>query len=282
MPYTYEDRLMRVLTYIHDNLDGDLSLDRLADEAAMSRFHWHRVYRAMTGETCAQAVRRIRLHRAASALIKTDLSVDRISQTFGYPNSKSFARAFSETFGQTPRSFRASRHLSHPAGWPGPNPENRNFTMYDIDITDQPAQLIVALPHLGAYEAISRSFDQLSGLFTARGLWPHSRGMISVSCDNPDIVPEAQLRSFAGVRIDAPLTVEPPLITMDLAGGKYAVLHHTGPYAGLKAAYDQLYGQWLPQSGHEPADAWPYELYLNTPFDTAPEDLRTDICLPLK
>jgi len=53
MPSPYETRILRVLAYIHDNPTADLSLDRLADVAAMSRFHWHRVFRAMTGETCA-------------------------------------------------------------------------------------------------------------------------------------------------------------------------------------------------------------------------------------
>lgn len=55
----YEVRLLRVLAHIHDHVDGDLSLDALADVACMSRFHWHRVFRAMTGETLADAVRRI-------------------------------------------------------------------------------------------------------------------------------------------------------------------------------------------------------------------------------
>lgn len=60
MANDYERRLMRVLDYIHDNPAGDLSLDALADVAALSRFHFHRVFRAMTGQTVAQAVRRLR------------------------------------------------------------------------------------------------------------------------------------------------------------------------------------------------------------------------------
>jgi AraC family transcriptional regulator len=66
MSAPYEQRILRVLNYIHDTPAGDLSLDQLADVAAMSRFHWHRVFHAVTGETCAQAVRRIRLHRAGN------------------------------------------------------------------------------------------------------------------------------------------------------------------------------------------------------------------------
>ena len=63
--HSYEDRLRRVIRYIYDNPAGDLSLDTLADVAAFSRFHWHRVFLAMTGETCAEAVRRVRATRAA-------------------------------------------------------------------------------------------------------------------------------------------------------------------------------------------------------------------------
>ena len=64
----YERRLRRVVDHIHDNPDGDLSLDRLADVAALSRFHFHRVYNAVVGETAANTVRRMRLHRAAVGL----------------------------------------------------------------------------------------------------------------------------------------------------------------------------------------------------------------------
>ncbi|WP_209016328.1 AraC family transcriptional regulator [Roseibium sp. RKSG952] len=73
MATSYEDRVLGVLTYIHDHPDVDLSLDVLADVAAMSRFHWHRVVRAIPGETFAQAVLRVRLHRAATRLVDADI-----------------------------------------------------------------------------------------------------------------------------------------------------------------------------------------------------------------
>ncbi len=94
MPNTYETRLLRVLDYIHDNPAGDLSLDTLADVAAMSRFHWHRVFHGMTGETCAQAVRRIRLHRAACWLVQQDWPVKMVAARCGFDNVASFSRIF--------------------------------------------------------------------------------------------------------------------------------------------------------------------------------------------
>ena len=106
MAASYEDRILRVLAYIHDNPAGDLSLDRLADVAAMSRFHWHRVFRALTGETCAQAVRRIRLHRAAVWLVMGEMPVAQVAACAGYSNQDSFSRAFSDAYGSSPAAFR--------------------------------------------------------------------------------------------------------------------------------------------------------------------------------
>ncbi len=60
------------------------------------------------------------------------------------------------------------------------------------------------------------------------------------------------------------------------------MLRHRGPYAELGAAYDWLFGVWLPGSGREAADRPCYEIYLNTPMDAEPKDLITDIYVPLK
>lgn len=154
--------------------------------------------------------------------------------------------------------------------------------MYNVETVDQPARRMAALPHTGPYEQIGRAFDQLAGLFSTRDLWPHSRGMIAVSCDDPDEVPAEELRGYAGLLVTDDADITPPMLTMTLPAGRHAILHHEGPYTTLKPAFDYLYGEWLPKSGEEPADAWPFEFYHNSPMDTAPKDLRTDICVLLK
>lgn len=78
---------------------------------------------------------------------------------------------------------------------------------------------------------------------------------------------------------------EDGLDEVNLPGGRFAVLHFKGPYAGLHKAYPYLYGEWLAGSGAgsgtEPRHAPCFEVYLNSPADTAPEDLLTDICMPI-
>ncbi|MGB1033790.1 MAG: AraC family transcriptional regulator [Primorskyibacter sp.] len=273
----YERRLRRVLQYIHDHPDGDLSLDALAEVAAMSRFHWHRVFRAMTGETCAQAVRRVRAYRASVWLCSTDWSVAEIARRAGYDNAQSFARVFRATFGQTPLAFRRS-------GAPGAlvlTHRTEALPMQTVTIETLKARHLAAMTHIGPYNDIGKTYEQLGAVLGARGLWPRVRGMVAVYYDDPSSVAPEALRSHAGAEIDADFPVPEDLQEVILPAGRHAVLVFKGPYSGLQQAYDYVYGPWLAGSGETPGAAASYEVYLNSPMDTAPSDLLTQICVPL-
>lgn len=273
-----ERRLLRVLDHVHDNLDGDLSLDRLAEVAALSRFHFHRVFTATTGETLAGFIRRVRLHRAANLLLSDNAPLARIAATCGYPNPRSFSRSFREAFGQTPSAFRAQ-------GLPLP-PLRLNskgdYDMYEVTIRDEPARRLAVIPHHGDYMKIGAAFEKAGSTALARGLGPHLGAMLGVYISDPSNTPEPELRSAAGFEIDETAEIAPPLEELRLAGGRHAVLTCKGPYAGLRGAYDYLFGDWLARSGETPREAPPFELYVNSPMDTAPDDLITLIGLPLR
>lgn len=277
MPNDYEKRLLRVLEHIHDNPAGDLSLDALADVAALSRFHFHRVFRALLGETTAQAVRRIRLARASALLVQSEEPIPSIARSIGYPNQHSFARAYGEFFGMTPAAFRNRGELR-----PIPRNQPQKVTiMHPVTIRDEGSRRLAAVPHSGPYIDIGRAFERLSAILGARGQFGGGR-MVGVFYDDPSSVAPDALRSHAGYEIAGFHPIEAPLETITLHPGRHAVMTYTGPYAGLHAAYDQFYSTWLPKSGEEPADQPPFEVYLNTPMTAAPEELVTEIHMPLK
>jgi len=67
----------------------------------------------------------------------------------------------------------------------------------------------------------------------------------------------------------------------DIGGAKYAVFLHKGAYEGLKSTYDSI-GDWIVQSGAELRDEPLFERYLNRdPRRTKPENLRTEIYIPV-
>lgn len=278
MAVDYEQRMLRVIRYIHDNPTGDLSLDALADVAALSRFHWHRVFRAMTGKTCAQVVKAVRMHRASVALVQTDGTLAQIGRSVGYPQTASFSRAFSDIYGRPPQQFRDEGRLS-------PDPVKIQIGdrfMFDVEIRDMPPRNLAALTHKGAYPEIGRTFQSLYAMVGSRGLFAQISHGVAVMYNDPSETPEKDLLSHAGVTLRDGVAAFEGFEAVSLSGGRSAVLTYKGPYAGLPQAWDQLYSHWLVATGEETRDEAPYEVYLNDPTTTAPDDLITEVVVPLK
>ncbi len=274
----YGARMDRVTAYLFDHLDEALDLSRLAEIACLSPWHWHRIYHAMRGETIAAAVRRLRLARATAWLTHTDMPIAEVAAKSGLGGMESFTRMFRAAYGMPPAQYR--REGSH-RRFDATNPKELN-AVYDIEIRHLDPMQAAAVAHRGAYMEIGRAFEKLFGTLASRNLLAPGLRMIGIFYDDVASVPEGELRSRAAIVAPSALPGDPPLEAVTIAGGDYAVLRHKGPYADMKAAYEWLYGTWLPQSGREPGDAPCLEEYLNSPRDTKPAELISDIYLPLK
>ncbi len=274
----YEERLNRVMTHIYDNLGEELNLDRLAEIACMSPYHWHHVFRAMTGETLAEVVRRLRLNWAANVLLQGSDPVRSVAEQAGYTNLSSFSRAFKRTHGLSPDDFRKQgakvTHL-----W-----EQNAMTddAYPMIVREMDGFAAAGARHEGPYRQIGRAFKELGSVLIANSLMDAVDLLFCLYHDVPGTKPDEEMCSHVAVAIreSFPKDLE-KLEYFDISGGRYAVLEHTGPYAMLKGAYEWLYGHWLPKSGFEPRDEPPLEVYINDPRQTPASELRTDIRLPL-
>ncbi len=276
--HRYEDRLKRVTHYIHDHLDEPLDLIKLADVAAMSPYHWHRIYSAVFGETVFQTVSRLLLQRAAWQLVSENKPITAIARQAGYASLAPFSRAFARSYGVPPGRYRSLKQ--NPAKSIDANP--RRSTMHHVNIRHEPAFRLATVAHQGPYMQISRAFTELFGAVMSRGLYVPSMQMRAVYFDDPDSIEPEKLRSLAGIVVDEGFSMVAPFQEFRMQPTRLAVLTHKGPYVELRGSYDWMYGQWLPGSGEETANLPPFEAYLNSPMDTAPADLLTEICVPLK
>lgn len=154
--------------------------------------------------------------------------------------------------------------------------------MREIEIRTAPTLTVAGVAHRGPYMDIGEAYERMHALFEARGLYRPGQSNVAVYFDNARVTAPENCRSLAARSVADDAKIEPPLEKYEIASGECAVLRHRGPYAELGAAYDWLFGVWLPGSGREAADRPCYEIYFNTPMDAAPEDLITDIHLPLK
>jgi AraC family transcriptional regulator len=99
-------RLDRAIAVIHGDLGGDLSLERIAGEACLAPFHFHRLFTSYSGETPHRYVTRLRLQRAATLLAGSERPVTEIALDCGFESAGSFTTLFSRHFGAPPSRFR--------------------------------------------------------------------------------------------------------------------------------------------------------------------------------
>ena len=275
----YGERLERVFRWLADHLDDTLDLTRLAEVACLSPYHFHRVYRAMQGETAADTVRRLRLHRAAVELITGELPVTRVARRAGYGSQEAFTRAFKAAYGVPPARYRASFVPPHTARR---QEDAMATTTYEATIRTTPTLRVAALPHRGEYQSIGSTFERLMALAAGQGLLGADTRTFGIYYDDPSATPVSALRSDACVVLPEGRTPSGDLQVREIRGGRYATVHYVGPYAELERPYRWLYGTWLAQSGEEPADAPTVEAYLNDARVVPPTGLETEIWLPLR
>jgi AraC family transcriptional regulator len=103
----YIARINRVMDYVEMNYNRGLTLDNLADIAGFSRFHFHRIFSAMTGEPLNQFIIRVRVERAAAMLLNNPKkTITEIAFDCGFSGSATFARSFKAFFDMSASEWR--------------------------------------------------------------------------------------------------------------------------------------------------------------------------------
>lgn len=151
----------------------------------------------------------------------------------------------------------------------------------NVSIENRPALRVATLRHIGPYHRISEAFARLGELAGRAGLLDERPVMLALYHDDPETTPEAELRSDAAIVISADDAVPEGLTAQRVPGGRYARTTHLGPYTQLGDAWARFMGQWLPSSGERLGEGVTYEIYVNNPSEAPPEQLHTDLYLPL-
>ncbi|MDO6527116.1 AraC family transcriptional regulator [Motilimonas sp. 1_MG-2023] len=287
----YQQRLIKVVDYMYQHLDAPLDVNTLADVACMSPYHFHRIYRLMTGETINTTVRRLRLFLSAAELIRTQAPIAEVAKKFNYSTLEAYSRAFAQLFNQPPSEYRQQNSQGNttpeplsPQSWMQFQPfyDQEIHLMYPVEVTEIPLLNFIGIKHHGDYMKIGQAFDKLCMYAGSRNLFTPQTRSFGIYYQDPKTVATEDLESMACITIDDPnLVLEDEQIQhLSIPASKAAALMFKGPYAELEQPYAWLFGQWLPQSGRTLKDHPAFEEYLNNPQDTAPKDLLTRIyCL---
>lgn len=286
----HQRRIERAVTLIEQAIargEEPPELARLAEAAAFSPFHFHRVYRAMTGETSGQTVARLRLLQSLRLLASAERSITDTALAVGYQTPQAFTRAFRQGVGGTPSELRAEperlrREIDRLSSPPATDAQASAPLRVEVVSLD-PFQVLM-LTVTGAYPEQNQGFGRLFGWAAEHGLLDGVSGLFGVPVDDRRDVPERDCAFDCMIALDGAIEIETgsDLRTMRLGGGRYARVRHVGAFDGLEALTDALLAQWLPGSGETLRDAPLHHEYLDDPDEVPEALLRTDIYLPLQ
>jgi AraC family transcriptional regulator len=286
------------MDYIQDHLDEDMSLAAIAESAFFSKYHFHRLFHALVGETVSAHIRRLRLERSASLLrYQPRLNIVTIAHDLGFSSSQNFAKLFRRWSGMSPTQYREAslaglaredsrgRKPAAPGSaalgrfWSAP----RHDVSMDVVVETMPARHVVYLREMGPYsrQRQGRAIRRLLAWAVARGI-ETSGGSLGIFLDNPEITSPGQCRYDACLAVPPGTRVDGDVGLRQIPGGTHAMYRCRRKTDRYARDWEDMLSRWLPVSGYLPDDRPNCELVRAGGSGLPAGRLLVDICLPIK
>jgi len=278
---TYNDyiqRINKVVAYINDHLDESLDLKTLAEVAALSEFHFHRVFKALKGESIGAHISRLRIEAAARLLRYSALSIEDIAFNIGYEAPAALSKAFKNQYGITPTQYRTNKDIYIMKK----EIINPDLALKAPKIMELEPKNLIYVALTGEYGTLDygKAYEQLWAVVKSQKLFTKGIESICVSYDDPKITEASLQRSEVSLSIHKHADPEGEVSCKTLAGGKYAVFFYQGSYTHLSAVYDAAM-RWVIDSEYEVREEPTFEKYLNDSRRTPEEKLKTEVYIPI-
>jgi AraC family transcriptional regulator len=288
----YAQRIDRVIDYLRGNLDRPVKLAELANVACFSEFHFHRIFRAVSGETLNNFTNRLRLEKAARLLRYSDQKLTDIALECGFSSSATFSRAFRFGYDTSPSQFRKSGEIKKSKirkelfpedeyGLPMSAEEKR--AAFPVRLIDIPERQVAYIRVTNAFE-LDRVLAALKTLIEwAKYQNIFSHGILfGMTIDDPHVTPKHLYRYEVCLASSLPFECMEGMSKLKMPAMRYAVIKVSGDLHKLATAWDYLYRDWLINSAYEPEHAPALEIFLDKESATDWSHFELDLCLPVR
>jgi len=292
--------MVKIIQYIDNNLDTELTLDKVAAIAAYSPFHFHRIFRMIIGETLQHYIFRKRIEKSAFYLsLRKNISVKDIYLDLGFSSHSDFNKAFKKYYGKSPSEFRKRSpekfhtisQIQSKNGQVEPvfdryicNIENLlNWTTMNlkIKVTQLPDMNLAAVMSLGIAN-VESSFNLLIDWAKEKQLFPRENvKMISVYHDSFKVTAADKVRIHASMLLNEKMEKqEGEVFPETIENGKFIVGSGEVTLADFEQSWVSLF-LWMNENGYSTRKAFPFEIY-HSNFKEHPEGkMWVDFCIPI-
>ena len=104
-----KETISECIKFIEENIYKKITLDDIAIHCSLSKYHLHRVFRSLTGQSLMEYVQARKLSSSISEITDTNMRIIDIAMEYGFDYEQSYIRAFRKKFGYTPLKVRSEQ-----------------------------------------------------------------------------------------------------------------------------------------------------------------------------
>ena len=255
----YYQHIERAIIFIEKNLSYKIGLDNVAEASCLSKFHFHRVFTSLMGETAVNYIRKRRLSKASYDLLYTDKKILDIAYEYQFESPEAFSRSFKSVFKVTPKNYRRDRieRIIHEKK----QSSNNSLSHIIEGITKKPEILEIQETKIIGYSATTslrnNSVPSVLKLFRENAFKINSASNNNVTIGLYEKPVDYSIEKFSedtelnfvyGHVVDNFSTVPDNMIAGTIPKGKYARFTHKGSVHSVRLSYLYIFGSWLPKS----------------------------------
>ncbi len=274
----YFKAMNRAVDFINEHLNEPINLHDVASVANISRFHFHRLFRAFLGESPADYIQRLRLEKAIFKLQTSKFTLTEIAGQVGYQSPHALSKAIKKRFGVSTSVFRKQ---FFDVAFPVDALPQIEVKPEIKEISSKDVVYIQVANSSEKKTATTEAWKKLIQFVGLNGIPDEQHEYLCLSKDAPHITNSIHYRLYTCVTAPSGMKPKGKFGKQTIEGGLYAIFRHKGSYNELGALYCYIYRRWLPNGDYELRDISFFEKYINNPDYVAETELVTDIYIPI-
>ncbi|OGO01545.1 MAG: hypothetical protein A2Y90_04275 [Chloroflexi bacterium RBG_13_52_12] len=271
----WSERMNAAISYIEDNLAGEIDFSEAAEKACCSTFHFQRMFFAIIGVTPAEYTRRRRLTLAARELTTANAKVIDIALKYGYDSPEAFTRAFRNVHGINPQAARSSGAKLTAFPRISFNIILKGGNDMDYTIIEKPAFKVAG--RIRKFTTVNKqNLVEIPKWWEAFSNSPERQQIANVAGKKPGDVTGGQILGICfdagqneefsyAIAVELPKGKSPkPFETLDIPAATWAIFDIT--IDDIQQCWKQIYEEWFPSTGYEHSGGPEFEVYLPGDF----------------
>ena len=276
---THYEQINLSLGYINGNFGTDMSAEELASISGYSIFHFHRIFKSITGESVNDYIKNTRLEKASNLLLYNQhKKIETIALECGFATGTGFGGAFKKRFGMTPKDWRKVGFDSFDYA------KNESFETIDINPPQNLNMPIMPILYIRTYDYksnMSEIWNKLSSWSEAMDVYKEPYKFLGLFHTHPSSLPYDNARYLACVNTQADYFRNGEVGRCRIMDGKFAKFSFSCTHEELYKLMHHCYINWLPNSGYELRNFPSYVEYKNPENLLSNDILEVDFFMPI-